>query len=125
MSIVNAPVHDMLIRIKNAYMARRKAVDNIIYSKFKEEILKLLKKYGFIVDYQVKEEGPKKYIVVYLKEVKDPVNDIPVIKFYSKPGRRWYIGYTQIKPVAGGRGIGIMSTSKGVMAAHEAKKQKL
>ncbi len=125
MSIVNAPIHDMLIRIKNAYMARRRYVDGIVYSRFKEEILKLLKKYGFILDYQIKEDWAKKYLVVYLKEVKDPVNDIPVIKFYSKPWRRWYIGYQDIKPVAGWRGIGIISTSKWVMATHEAKKQKL
>ena len=41
-SFVNAPVHDMLIRIKNAYMARKTNIDNIQYSKFKENVLKIL-----------------------------------------------------------------------------------
>jgi ribosomal protein S8 len=66
-------------------MARKRYVDGIIYSKFKEAILELLKKYNFIKDYTVNEEGKKKFIVIYLNEVKDPVNDIPVIKFYSRP----------------------------------------
>jgi ribosomal protein S8 len=75
----------------------------VIYSKFKEAILELLKKYNFIKDFSVKEEGKKKFIIIYLNEVKDPINDIPVIKFYSKPGRRWYVSYRDLKPVAGGK----------------------
>ncbi len=125
MSFVNAPVHDMLIRIKNSYMARRKVVDGVIYSTFKENILKLLKKYRFIKDYEIVEEWKKKFLKIYLFEVRDPVNDIPVIKFYSKPGRRWYVWRKDIKPVAGWRGIGIMSTSQWVMASHEAKAKKI
>jgi len=125
MSFVNSPVHDMLIRIKNAYMARKSYVDGVIYSGFKEAILSLLKRYNFIKDYKIQEDWKKKFLVIYLNEVKDPINDIPVIKFYSKPGRRWYVSYQDLRPIAGGRGIWIISTSKGVMATHEAKSQKL
>jgi len=53
------------------------------------------------------------------------VEDVPVVKMYSKPSRRWYIGRQDIRPVAGGRGIGILSTSQGLMASHEAKKKKI
>jgi len=53
------------------------------------------------------------------------VEDIPVIRMYSKPSRRWYIGWQDIRPVAWGRGIWILSTSQGLMASHEAKKKKI
>lgn len=125
MSFVNAPIHDLLIRIKNAYMARRTHVDGIVYSNFKVNVLDLLKQYGFILGYEVVNEGNKKSINVELKEVEDEINDIPVIKFYSRPSRRWYISYKEIKPVAAGRGIGILSTSQGLMPTHVAKEKKI
>lgn len=125
MSFVNAPIHDLLIRIKNAYMARRTHVDGIVYSNFKVKALDLLKQYGFILGYDVVTEGNKKSITISLKEVEDEINDIPVIKFYSRPSRRWYISYKEIKPVAAGRGIGILSTSQGLMPTHVAKQKKI
>lgn len=123
MSFVNAPIHDLLIRIKNAYLARRTSLEGIVYSGFKVNVLDLLKQYGFIVGYEVVKEGNKSSISVTLKEVQDETNDIPVIKFYSRPSRRWYVSYKEIKPVANGRGIGILSTSKGLMPTHVAKEQ--
>lgn len=125
MSFVNAPIHDLLIRIKNAYMARRTTLDWIVYSKFKTSVLDLLKSYKFINSYDVVEQGSKKTIVIHLKEVKDEVNDIPVIKFFSRPSRRWYVSYKEIKPVAAGRGIGILSTSQGLLPTHVAKQKKI
>ena len=125
MSFVNAPIHDLLIRIKNAYMARRTRVDGIVYSNFKMNVLQLLKQYGFILGYEEVTEGNKKSINVTLKEVEDEINDIPVIKFYSRPSRRWYVSYKEIKPVAAGRGIGIMSTSQGLLPSHVAKQKKI
>jgi ribosomal protein S8 len=74
--------------------------------------LELLKSYKFILSYEVVEQGPKKSLTVHLKNVKDEVNDIPVIKFFSRPSRRRYISYKEIKTVAAGRGIGILSTSQ-------------
>jgi ribosomal protein S8 len=53
MSFVNAPVHDLLIRIKNAYMARRYVVENVVHSKFKMNVLDLLKRYTFIESYEI------------------------------------------------------------------------
>ena len=121
----NAPVQDLLIRIKNAYLSRRLTVKKVIFSKMKEEVLKLLRQFGFISNYTVEEDGGKKYLIVHLHEVKDKVQDIPVIKFYSKPSRRWYVSYKDIKPVAWGMGIGIISTSKGLLPTHVAKKEKV
>ena len=125
MSLVNAPIHDLLIRIKNAYMARRHQVKGVVHSKFKTQILDLLKRYRFISGYETREDGSKKFIDIDLYVTGNLNEDIPVVKFYSKPSKRWYIGWKEIKPVAGGRGIGILSTSQGLMASHEAKKKKV
>ncbi|MDR2541015.1 MAG: 30S ribosomal protein S8 [Candidatus Peribacteria bacterium] len=125
MSYVNAPIHDLLIRIKNAYMARKTTVDGVVYSKFKVKVLDLLKEYHFINSYQTIEDGAKKTITISLKVVKDSINDIPEVKFYSKPSRPWYVGYKDLKNVAGGKGIGIISTNQGLLPVHVAKEKKL
>ena len=125
MSYVNAPVHDLLIRIKNAYMARRTTVDGVVYSKFKANILDLLKQYGFVKDFSIQGTDSKKEISIELKKVVNPVNDIPSVKFFSKPSRPWYVGYKDLKTVAGGKGLGIISTNQGLLPAHVAKQKKL
>ena len=125
MSYVNAPIHDLLIRIKNAYMARKTTVEGVVYSKFKVKVLDLLKEYHFIKEYKVLEEQSKKFITITLNVVKDPINDIPEVKFFSKPSRPWYVGHKDLKLVAGGKGIGIISTNQGLLPVHEAKKRNL
>lgn len=125
MSYVNAPVHDLLIRIKNAYMARKTSVTGITYSKFKTNVLDLLKRYNFIKDFEIIDSDNKKSIKITLKPVENPVDDIPEIKFFSKPSRPWYVSYKNIHVVAGGKGIGIISTNQWLMASHEAKAKKL
>lgn len=112
MTLVNAPVHDLLIRIKNAYMARRPSLSGIVYSKFKANVLELLKQYKFIRSYEVVEEGNKKFFNVELFVTGNMNEDVPHVKFYSRPSRRWYVGWKEIQPVAAGRGIGIISTNQ-------------
>lgn len=125
MTYINAPIHDLLIRIKNAYMARKTSVEDVPFSNFKINILELLKQYGFVQAFAIKEDGIKKYINITLKRVINPVDDVPNIKFFSKPSRPWYISYKNITSVAGGKGIGIMSTNQWLMPAHVAKQKKL
>ena len=125
MSYVSAPVHDMLIRIKNAYMARKTTVEGLVYSAFKEKILFLLKQYGFVQGYDTIVDGKKKFLKITIKQVENPAQDIPVVKFYSKPSRPWYVSYKDLKSVASGRGIGLISTSEGLMPTHIAKQKKL
>ena len=125
MTYVNAPVHDLLIRIKNAYMARRTTVDGVVYSKFKANILELLKQYGFVKDFSIQGTDAKKVISIELKKVVNPVNDIPSVKFFSKPSIQWSVGYKDLKTVAGGKGLGIISTNQGLLPVHVAKQKKL
>lgn len=122
---MNAPIQDLLIRIKNAYLARRKLVTGVIYSRMKENICVLLKQYKFIASFEKRIEGNKSFLDIVLYAVKDPIKDIPVIKLVSKPSRRWYVGYKDLKPVASWKGIGIISTSMGILPTHVAKKQKI
>lgn len=125
MSLIHAPIHDLLIRIKNAYMARRTSVPAIPHSVFKENVLNLLKQYKFIAWYTLTEDNKKKFITIDLNSIVDPIQDIPHITFFSKPSRPYYIGWKQIKNVAWGSGIGLLSTNQWLMASHEAKKKKI
>jgi len=125
MSIVNAPVHDLLIRVKNGYLARRPQVKGMIASKLKIAVCELLKTYKFIEDFHVTDESGKKTLSIDLNKFKSAREDIPMIKFYSKPSRRVYVSYHDLKPVAGHGGIGIISTNQGLMATHVAKSLKI
>ena len=118
------PISDMLIRIKNALMARHKTVV-VSGSKLKLEIARILKDEGYIEDYRIVEERPQMKIEIVLKydEKKRPV--IAGIKRVSKPGRRIYRGYRELPRVLDGLGIAIISTSQGVMTDHEARKRRL
>jgi small subunit ribosomal protein S8 len=118
------PIADMLIRIKNALMARHKTVV-VPGSKLKLEIARILKEEGYIEDYRVIEEKPQKKIEIVLKydEKKRPV--IAGIKRVSKPGRRIYRGYKELPKVLNGMGIAIISTSQGIMTDHEARKRRV
>ena len=112
MTYINAPIHDLLIRVKNAYMARKTSVEAVPFSNFKVNILELLKQYGFIQKFDIVTDGVKKHINITLKKVVNPVDDVPNIKFFSKPSRPWYVSYKNITSVAGGKGIGIISTNQ-------------
>jgi len=115
------PIGDMLTRIRNAVMAKKKEVFLEPASKLKMAILDVLKREGYIEGYKIEGEGAKKKIIVYLKYYQGkPV--IQVIERVSKPGRRIYVGVDEIPKVYNGLGIAILSTSKGVLSDREAKK---
>lgn len=125
MTYINAPIHDLLIRIKNAYMARKTLVDAIPFSNFKVKVLEILRQYQFVQNFEIKEIEKKKFINIILKKVNDPVNDVPNIKFFSKPSRPRYVSYKNIPLVAWGKGLGLISTNQWLMPAHVAKQKKL
>lgn len=124
-SYVNAPIHDLLIRIKNWYTARKNKLENITHSKFKIAVLDLLVKYKFIDSFGIIEVDSKKFINIKLSKILDINESIPNVKFHSKPSRKLYVSYDKIKPVAGNKGISIISTNQWLMAGHVAKSLKI
>jgi small subunit ribosomal protein S8 len=111
----------MLTRIRNAMQARHSKVD-IPASKLKADIARILREEGYILNYKIAEEGPKRTIKIYLKYT--PSNDpvITRIERVSRPGCRVYVGARGIPRVLGGMGINILTTPKGVMTGRAASK---
>lgn len=119
------PIADMLTRIRNANTAKHDTVD-IPASKMKVAIADILVNEGYIVKYDLVEDGNFKNIHVTLKYGKDKNEKvINGLKRISKPGLRVYAGCEELPKVLGGLGIAIVSTNKGVMTDKEARKQNL
>ena len=121
--MVTDPIADMLTRIRNANQMRYKEVE-VPASKMKNEIARILKSEGFIVDYKVKKNNIQDILVLSLKYV-DKERVITVLKRISKPGLRVYVKAEEVPSVLNGLGIAIISTSKGVMTDKEAREQLL
>ncbi|RMG96122.1 MAG: 30S ribosomal protein S8 [Deltaproteobacteria bacterium] len=114
------PIADMLTRIRNAVMARHADV-RIPASKLKIAIADILKREGYIENFEVEEDGPRKWIKVDLKW-DGKQNAIEGLERISKPGQRQYAGRSDLPKVRNGLGILIVSTSRGVMTDHDARK---
>ena len=118
------PIGDMLTRIRNGQMRSLSKI-NMPFSNFRLKILEVLKKEGYIIDFDI-DNGKKKikFLSVDLKYYEgQPV--IKEIKRVSKPGRRVYSKATSIPKVLNGLGLAILSTSKGVMSDTDAVKNNL
>ncbi|MEI6266559.1 MAG: 30S ribosomal protein S8 [bacterium] len=113
MSITD-PIADMLTRIRNARLVQK---NNVIIpaSKIKVEILKVLKKEGYIGDFVLENSGATILANLENTEMQKAIR-------VSKPGRRVYAGKEEIPSILQGQGLVIISTSKGVMSGKEAKK---
>ena len=118
------PIGDMLTRIRNGQMRSLNKI-NIPFSNFRLKILEVLKKEGYIIDFNIDNGKQKiKFLSVDLKYYEgQPV--IKEIKRVSKPGRRVYSKATSIPKVLNGLGLAILSTSKGVMSDSDAIKKNL
>ena len=114
------PIADMLTRIRNANLAKHNTV-KILFSKIKESLANILKSEGYINNFEVKEEGTKKDIIVSLKYM-DGEAVIKGLKRISKPGRRVYTSVESLPKVLGGLGIAIVSTPNGVITDKECRK---
>lgn len=115
------PIADMLTRIRNANIAKHSQV-LVPFSKIKESIANILRNEGYIAEYEIKEEGAHKNILITLKTV-DGEQVIKGLKRISKPGRRVYSSVEQLPKVLGGLGIAIVTTPKGVLTDRECRKQ--
>lgn len=123
MSTSTDPIADMLTRIRNAINARKTEV-SMPHSKAKEAIARLLAENRFVTGVQVNPGTPTKELVVTINSPDAPAR-ITELSRISKPGRRLYAGATEIPSVKRGRGMVIISTSKGMMTGLEARTQRL
>ena len=121
--MVTDPIADMLTRIRNANQMRYKEVE-VPASKMKNEIARILKSEGFIVDYKVKKNNIQDILVLSLKYV-DKERVITGLKRISKPGLRVYVKAEEVPSVLNGLGIAIISTSQGVMTDKDARAKSL
>lgn len=122
--MVTDPIADMLTRVRNANQMRDKEVE-VPASKMKEEIARILKEEGFIVDYKIKKNDVQNIIVLNLKYTEKRERVITGLKRISKPGLRVYVKADEVPKVLNGLGIAILSTSKGVMTDKNARKENL
>lgn len=114
------PIADMLTRIRNAIAANHSRVD-IPGSKLKMEVARILKEEGYINNFQVKGEGVKYAIRVFLRYDAKGQSSITHLARVSRPGRRVYVGSGDIPKVLGGYGVNIVSTSRGLMSGKAAR----
>jgi len=117
------PISDLFNRIRNALAVSQPEV-SIPFSNLKYEIAKILEREKLVEKVEKKGRKTKKIIEITLKyEGKLPV--ISGLKRISKPGQKIYLSAKKIKPIKGGYGLAIISTSRGLMTNKEARRQKL
>ena len=115
------PIADMLTRIRNASAVRQHHIE-LPHSKVKKAVANILKKNKYIADVAVSDARIGKTLAITIA----PENSNVVfteIKRVSTPGRRYYVNAKEIPKVKHGRGMVIISTSKGLMTGDEAKQQ--
>lgn len=117
------PIADMLTRIRNAILVRKSEV-SLPHSNIKESVARLLKDSNFIDDVSVKDAAVGKTLTVRINSEDSNARITEIVRL-SKPGRRYYVNVKEIPVVKRGRGIVILSTSKGLMTGNEAKTQKV
>jgi small subunit ribosomal protein S8 len=118
----NDPIADLLTRLRNSTRVR-KAELLVPYSRMKADISAILKKEGYITDFEVKSEGKPQLRIVNKFAGKTPA--ITGLKRVSRPGLRRYVGAEDIPRVLGGMGISIISSPRGVLSGREARRQKV
>lgn len=118
------PIADMLTRIRNAVRIERPTVEMPL-SKVKRGVAEVLKREGFIWDWREVDGHPVPQLQLELKYGPNGERLIRHIKRVSSPGRRVYSRSARLKPVLGGLGIFILSTSSGVVSDREARQRKL
>lgn len=114
------PIADMLTRVRNALTAGHRRVD-VPLSRMKAEIASKLVDSHFIESVKVLEEGGVSVLRLYLKYTPDGKPVIRELQRVSRPGRRSYVGKSDIPSVRGGLGLAILSTSQGILTDREAR----
>ncbi len=117
------PIADMLTRIRNAHNAKHDRLD-VPISKLKVEVCKVLQREGYIESFEIIEQQPRSDLRIFLK-YSDGEPVIQHLARISKPGRRVYMRSDDLKPVLNGLGIGIVSTSFGLLTDEEARQRRV
>jgi small subunit ribosomal protein S8 len=118
------PIADLLTRIRNAQIAKHDRLD-VPVSRLKVEIAKLLKDEGFIKNFREIEAVPQGTLRIFLRYSTEGVPAISHLQRVSKPGRRVYRKADEIQPVRNGLGIGIVSTSQGLLTDAQARERRV
>ncbi len=116
------PIADMLTRIRNAVAVRHSTV-LVPGSNTKVALARIMKDEGFIDDFEILREGPRRNLRIRLRYRARQEPAIAGLKRVSKPGLRIYVGKSEIPRIYGGMGVAIVSTSRGVMTGAEARRQ--
>lgn len=116
-------IADLITRIRNAILVGKNEI-TVPASRLKIAVIDGLKKANYIEDYQILEQSPRNLLQITINQATAParINEISKV---SKPGRRIYVGADDIPKIKSGRGIVLISTSKGVMTGQAAKKARL
>jgi small subunit ribosomal protein S8 len=116
-------IADLITRLRNAIMAGKNEI-LVPTSRLKTQVVEVLKKNGYVANFEVKDESPRGILrVVINEEGQNPkINEISKV---SKPGQRIYSAADDLPTIKSGRGMIIVSTSKGLMTGREAKKNRL
>jgi small subunit ribosomal protein S8 len=118
------PIADFLVRIRNGLIADHDEVE-MPASGFKAEIARILTEQGYVEDYSVEPARVGKVLRVRLKYTEDRKPVISGMERVSKPGRRSYVNADEVPKVLGGMGTAIVSTSRGVMTGHDARRSRV
>ena len=121
--MVTDPISDMLTRVRNALMLRKDSVE-VPHSKIKKEVSRVLKENGYITDFFEVSDDKFKKIKLVLK-YHDGRSVIQGLKRVSNPGRRVYVGTQEVPRVMGGMGVAVVSTSRGILTGHQARRLKV
>jgi small subunit ribosomal protein S8 len=121
------PLADFLTSIRNASRAAKSEV-RVPWSRMRSDVAHILKNEGYLTEVEkvtdAKTQAGKPVLRITLRG-SGKTRSITQITRISKPGRRQYVGSKEIPRVLGGMGISVVSTPRGVMAGHQAKKQNL
>lgn len=118
------PIADFITRIRNALLAKHDLLD-VPASKVKVELCRILKEQGFIESFRSIEGTPSSTLRVFLRYSEDGTPAISHVQRVSKPGRRVYRRSSDIQPIRNGLGVGIVSTSKGLLTDRQAREQRV
>lgn len=118
------PISDLLTRIRNAHLSKHDRLD-VPTSKLKVEVCRVLKEAGFVEDFRVIDGVPQGTLRIYLRYSDAGAPAIQHLRRVSKPGRRVYRKADDLRPVRNGLGVGIVSTSQGVLTDAQARQRRV